>query len=453
MRGRYSDDTKTATRDGVVLPCEPEHRVALLLVIGCADEGGGASESEPVVPFDDSVEIGRKAEGGRTTAVCFSDVRLSRRHATVARTRDKFRICDLGSKNGTLVDGRPVLRATNGGDGTLLFVGGHALLLRLVPEEWLAAIREDLAAPFGPEATLSGKMAEAIRRLRRRATGDDAILISGETGVGKEVYARAVHRASGRKGQFVAVNCAAVPTDLVESELFGFVRGAHAQAVANKPGLVEQAKGGTLFLDEIGNMPSAAQAKLLRFLEDHKYVPLGASEARTLDVRVIGASSSVAQDQHSHGLRPDLLARFGAEAVVLPPLRDRREDIGRLARHFLGQGRPMEPGAFLALCLHDWPQNVRELEKVMAEAARYAEGRTAIRLADLPARLQSRMTTAPPGEKPPLRRERPDKAELEALLARHHGNVAEVARALDRQWNVVWRWMRKSGVDAERHRK
>jgi len=336
----------------------------------------------------------------------------------------------------------------------VLFMGGHALVLRLVPEEWLAAIREDLADPFGPVPTLSGKMAGAIRRLRRRASSDDAILISGETGVGKEVYARAVHRASGRRGPFVAVNCAALPTDLVESELFGFVRGAHAQAAANKPGLVEEAQRGTLFLDEIGEMAGAAQAKLLRFLEDHAYVPLGASETRTLDVRVIGASSIGAGEQDSQVLRPDLLARFGAEAVVLPPLRDRCEDLGRLARYFLGPGRQLEPRAFLALCLHGWPQNVRELGKMLGEAVRYADDRPEIRLGDLPARLRGPGSTmaAPTAPEHPLRRERPDKAELEALLELHHGNVAQVARVLGRKWNVVWRWLQVGGVAVEKYR-
>jgi transcriptional regulator with PAS, ATPase and Fis domain len=392
-------------------------------------------------------------------ATCrLADNRVSGRHATVSRSRGGFSITDLGSRNGTLVDGRPISGATPAGDGTLLLLGGTVLMLRVLSDQALAAIRAELVTPLGPVATLSAKLAEPILRLRRLAVTDEAILLSGETGVGKEVYARAVHRASGRPGQFVPINCAALPADLVESELFGFARGAHVRAAASKPGLVEQAQHGTLFFDELGAMASEAQVKLLRFLDDHSYVPLGASKARSLDVRVLGASSSITSDgekaRPSHGLRRDLLARFGAQPVLLPPLRERREDVGTLARHFLGPARPLETAALLALCLYDWPQNVRQLEKVIAEAVLSGAPRAELRLAELPAPVQARVTAeSSPSAAHPPRRERPHKAELEALLAQHQGNVAGVARALDRQWGVVWRWLQQSGIDADRHRK
>ena len=171
-----------------------------------------------------------------------------------------------------------------------------------------------------------------------------------------------------------------------------------------------------------------------------------------MDVRVIGASSSIVEDRRSHGLRRELLARFGAEPILLPPLRERREDVGTLARHFLGRARPLETATFLALCLHDWPQNVRELEKVMGESGLCGEGKSEIRLGDLPAPLQERVRVDSASEDRPARRERPDKAELEALLERHQGSVAQVARTLERQWGVVWRWMQQSGIDAGKFR-
>jgi len=391
---------------------------------------------------------------------CLRDPRVSSRHARVSRSRSgAFEVTDLGSKNGTSVEGHLISGPTKIGDGTLLFVGGHALVIRDLAEDAIFAIREDLDQPLGSVATLSAGMATEVGRLRRLARAGKEILLSGETGVGKEVYARAVHRASGRPGRFVALNCAAIPTDLVESELFGFVRGAHSQALAGKSGLIEEAEQGTLFLDEIGDMPGPAQAKLLRFLQEHEYLPLGGRETRRMDVRIIGATSSLAPSAQAHGLRRDLLARFGAGPVVLPPLRERREDLGALVRHFLGQPggpfRPLEAGAFLALCLHDWPQNVRELENVIREALLYSEGKPEIRLADLPRGLRERVTVdeGKPAARRRSPRARPDKAEIETLLERHKGNVAEVARDLDRQWAVVWRWILKSGLDVEKYRR
>jgi transcriptional regulator with PAS, ATPase and Fis domain len=354
-----------------------------------------------------------------------------------------------------LVGGRRISGPTKIGDGTLLLVGGHALLLRVLTQDMLDAIREEFVRPLGPVSTLSGAMAIEIRRLRRLAGSGQEILLAGETGVGKEVYAQAVHRASGRPGRLVAVNCAALPTELVESELFGFVRGAHSQAAASKPGLIEEAEHGTLFLDEIGDMPKPAQAKLLRFLQEHEYMPLGGREVRRMDVRVIAATASLALRPDDCGLRRDLLARFGAGPVVFPPLRERREDVGMLTAHFLGQAHTLEEAAFFALCLYDWPQNVRELENVVREAVLHSEGRREIRLEDFPCTVRERVTIEQSDQaicrRP--RRARPEKAEIEALLGRHKGNVAEVARELDRQWAVVWRWVVKSGIDIEEFRR
>jgi len=456
MVGRVLNNPETVTEERCLDSRSDELR-PVLLVVGNAAEGGGSGACRRAIPFDDTIEIGRRPQThAGLAACCLDDPRVSARHARVTRTQaEAFEVVDLGSKNGTLVEGRPISGPAKIVDGTLLFAGGHALMVRLLSGEALSAIQADLAHPFGPVATLSGTMATEIQRLRHLATSGREVLLSGETGVGKEVYARALHRESGRPGRFVALNCAAIPTDLVESELFGFVRGAHSQAAASKPGLIEEAERGTLFLDEIGDMPAAAQAKLLRFLQDHEYVPLGSRETRSLDVRVIGATSSLAPSARAHGLRQDLLGRFGADPVVLPPLRARREDIGALARHFLGQPRAFQTGTFLALCLHDWPQNVRELESVIREAVLYSAESPEVRLADLPRALRDRVTV---GEKQPTARRRsprprPDKAAIVALLERHKGNVAEVARELDRQWAVVWRWILKGGLDVEQFRK
>jgi transcriptional regulator with PAS, ATPase and Fis domain len=463
MPGRVPAKSDTITQERASLARSTERR-AVMFVVGDAAQGGGTVGGERTILFAHAIEIGRRPQAQPGMVLCcLNDPRVSSRHARVSRSRNgAFEVTDLGSKNGTYVEGHLISGPTKIGDGTLLFVGGHALVVRELSADEIFAICADRDQPFGPVATLSASMATAVRRLRRLARDGKEILLSGETGVGKEVYAQAVHRASGQRGRFVAVNCAAIPTDLVESELFGFVRGAHSQAVASKPGLIEEAERGTLFLDEIGDMPGPAQAKLLRFLQEHEYVPLGGREVRRMDVRIIAATSSLAPSAHAHGLRRDLLARFGAEPVTLPPLRARREDVGALVRHFLGKApgpiRPLDAGAFLALCLHDWPKNVRELENVIREAILYSEGKPEIRLVDLPSTVRERVKVeaANDGNQVARRRSpraRPDKAEIEALLKRHHGNVAEVARELDRQWAVVWRWILKSGVDVEKYRR
>jgi DNA-binding NtrC family response regulator len=448
MPGGTSDRTETTTQEGALLP--RARRVGVVVVMGRALDGGGSPEAGRVISFESTLEIGRTPEATRGGVTCaLADNRVSGRHASVTRGHgDELKVKDLGSKNGTLVNGRPIAGTVKVGDGTLLFLGGHALMLRLLSQDSLAAIREDLAAPLGPMPTLSGKMALAIRRLRRLATTAEAILLLGETGVGKEVYARAVHRASGRRGALVAVSCAAVTAEQLDGELFG--HASSGRAGGRKRGRLDEAEGGTLFLDKIDEMPAAVQAKLLRFLDEGKYLPSGSDRPCAADVRVIGATANLAHI--THGLRADLLAQFGAEPVVLPPLRERREDLGSLTRHFLGQMRGLETSAFLALCLHDWPQNVRELESVIGQATLLGDGKRDLRLAALPARLQERISVEGPAEARQLRRDRPDKAELRAAIERHHGNLAQVARELDRQWAVVWRWAQQDGIEVEKYR-
>jgi transcriptional regulator with GAF, ATPase, and Fis domain len=306
------------------------------------------------------------------------------------------------------------------------------------------------------------------------ARTSEEVLLAGETGVGKEVYAQAVHAASGRKGPFLAINCAALPVELVESELFGYTRGAHSQATQSRPGLLLQADGGTLFLDEIGDMPPAAQAKLLRFLQTRSYQPLGGGPARSLDVRVLAATTRPSRDESGEGLRTDLAGRLGAEPLVLPPLRQRPEDLGALVAHFLAppgspeaaRPRRLEAAAFAALFSHGWPQNVRELEKVIRQAALFAEDADVIRVEHLPMRLRAWSETglagrAPPpeegepgeptpGRRPP--RPMPDRETLVQLLQQYHGNVAHVARHLDRHWGVIQRALTKHRIDADAFR-
>jgi DNA-binding NtrC family response regulator len=448
----------------------PKDTSPVLLVVGAA-QLGGASDTPRVIRLPRTLEIGRaktesgvgdsgaiEADDGKATFLGLADRLLSRAHLRVERMPGGCEVEDAGSLNGTFIDGRRLTRRERLAEGNLLLFGGHAAVFRRVSENALTAIDEELATPFGPIPTISPALALTLWRLRRLARSGAEILITGETGSGKEVYARAVHAASGRKGRLVAINCAAIPAELAESELFGYVRGAHSTASEAKAGLISAADGGTLFLDEIGDMNPRLQAKLLRFLQDREVTPLGSTATKKVDVQVIAATHSAGAEGQ---LRADLAARLGAQAIRLPPLRERIEDLGALVHHFLTKGgaKPapeLEPAAFHALCHYTWPRNVRELQKVIEEAVAISEGAPKLKLSDLPEVVSSVMDSAGsgPAEDPPQRkRTAPTRAELEDLLRQHEGNVAQVARVLDRQWAVVWRWIVKQGIDPVRYRK
>jgi transcriptional regulator with GAF, ATPase, and Fis domain len=239
----------------------------------------------------------------------------------------------------------------------------------------------------------------AMRRIFRvidlLRDNDSTVLVTGESGTGKELVARAVHDTSYRKsGPFVAVNCAALPSELMESELFGHVRGAFTGAIRDKPGRFEVAEGGTLFLDEIGDLALPLQAKLLRALQEHEFQRVGDNRTRKVDVRVIAATGvdlgrAVAQRE----FREDLYYRLRVVPIEIPPLRDRREDLDLLIRHFLdrigkarGRALRLAPSAVRALLGYRWPGNVRELENALEYATTVCEGQT-IHVGDLPAEV------------------------------------------------------------------
>jgi two-component system NtrC family response regulator len=300
-------------------------------------------------------------------------------------------------------------------------------------------------------------MALACDRLRRLAASEGELLIVGETGVGKEVYARAVHQASGRKGRFIAINCAAIPRELVESELFGYRQGAHSTAHQAKPGLIEEAEGGTLFLDEIGEMTPEAQTKLLRFLQDREMTPLGSTRPRRIDVRIVAATNRTGggpAGKGPGGLRDDIVGRLGAAPIHLPPLRSRIEDLGALCAHFLraAPGTKFEQPAFRALCLHGWPLNVRELEKIVNTAAVLAAGAKPIALRDLPEPIAQAITTPVAVAGRRSSGPSPTSGQLEELLRRYDGNVAEVSRDLGKHRAAVWRWIKKFGLGPQNFR-
>lgn len=232
----------------------------------------------------------------------------------------------------------------------------------------VASLRERLGEvePLG-DSPAWGTMLETVRRVSPTSA---TVLLTGESGTGKEVIARLIHRYSGRKGEFVAIHAAALPADLMESELFGHSRGAFTGAVKDKPGLFEQADGGTLFLDEIGELPPATQVKLLRVLQEGETVRLGETRVRRLDLRLVAATNSDLQAEVTRGdFRPDLYYRLAVVRIELPPLRERGEDVLLLARHFLNRAaathrlpsRRFSNETRRTLLSYAWPGNVREL--------------------------------------------------------------------------------------------
>jgi DNA-binding NtrC family response regulator len=467
-------------RDGI--------RQGALIVVGdgAAIEGLRAARLIPMT--ESTLDIGRRSPPSAAAAtLTIPDGTVSGLHARIQRADDRselFVIHDLKSTNGTFVDGRRIQGPAPLDDGAVLFLGSQVLVFRLYTPAELAAVAEDAESPLAPVPTFSPALALTTAKLRRLARSDSEILLVGETGVGKEVYARAVHDLSGRGGKLVAVNCAAIPRELVESELFGYEKGAHSTAQARKTGLVELADGGTLFLDEIGEMPIELQSKLLRFLQDKRFSPLGSTRIVEADVRIIAATSRIALDTKAH-VQEAMLGRLGAQPIVLPPLRERMEDLGRLSAHFLHDitdGRAFEPDAFKALMLHDWPLNVRELLKVMTQAEVLSRSTPTIGFEHLPSAIAARITydgtdeledtTVDPEPRPVddtpssgavreafapapttrVRRPAPTREEITAALAKSNGSVAEVARRLDRQYAVVWRIIQRYGIDAGAYR-
>jgi two-component system, NtrC family, nitrogen regulation response regulator GlnG len=230
----------------------------------------------------------------------------------------------------------------------------------------------------------SPKMLKVFKDIGKVATKDITVLITGESGTGKELVAKAIHYNSRRAiGPFVAINAASIPKDLLESELFGYKQGAFTGALKEKKGTIETANGGTLFLDEISEMEPDLQVKLLRFLQEKEYSPLGCNEVIKADVRIIGATNRNLPEAVAKGLfREDLYYRFNVVQIPLPPLRDRKEDIPLLIKSFLGEtAEKLETGvkdlskeAKAALLKYDWPGNVRELENVIMRACVLSTG-------------------------------------------------------------------------------
>jgi two-component system, NtrC family, response regulator AtoC len=263
-----------------------------------------------------------------------------------------------------------------------------------------AWLREQLQQRYSFEGIIgrSRAMRDLFQTLETVARTASTILVTGETGTGKEVVARAIHHASPRRAQrFVALNCSAIPENLLEAEIFGHVRGAFTGAIGSRQGRLEQAHRGTLFLDEVGTMSMPLQMKLLRVLQEREFERVGDSQTIKVDVRVIAATNADLARMVAEGaFREDLYYRLNVIPVTLPPLRDRREDIPLLVQHFLQKfcgeiGRPVltvSQAAMRALMTHAWPGNVRQLENAMERGVALSGARAQIEISDLPPDVQ-----------------------------------------------------------------
>jgi DNA-binding NtrC family response regulator len=298
---------------------------------------------------------------------------------------------------------------------------------------------------------------DQLRRIPMIAKCDANVLIAGETGTGKELYARAIHYGSARVGRpFMPINCGAIPADLVENELFGHERGAYTSAATIQTGLIEEANGGTLFLDEIDCLPVFAQVKLLRFLQEKEYRPLGSSKIRRADVRIIAASNLNLEDAVAQGkVRQDLYYRLNIISLILPALRERREDIPLLARHFLTRYSSeldkeiadFSQEAMQLLMVHHWPGNVRELEHLIERAVVLCEG----------SKLEARdLVISPSGgnvEQQSLQEAkvkaiaRFERDYIHGLLSACKGNITRAAQVAKKNRRAFWQLIQKHQID------
>jgi transcriptional regulator of acetoin/glycerol metabolism len=378
---------------------------------------------------------------------------VSRVHARVAVQGAEILVEDLESRNGTFVNGRAVQKAFVEHDdelrvGEVVFkvVGDLASRFAGYPLEGVVP-----AAPF--ESLRGGFSMETVRReITRIARVDLSVLVSGETGTGKELVARALHDASGRAGKLFAVNCAAIPSALLESELFGYKRGAFTGADRDRVGLVKGAHGGTLFLDEIGDMPLDAQAKVLRMIETKQVTPLGSHVAEPVDVRIVCATHrALPRLVKEERFRADLYARISGHTIHLPPLRDRKEDLYQLTTLFLeraaGSKLTLTPAFMIGLCSYDWPFNIRELDSAIKRAVSLADD--VLDASHLPVQEGGSSDTDAGST---ARGAAPPEAALRAMLLLHQGNVAAVARQLGKDRVQIHRWMKRYGLEADEFR-
>ncbi|MEI9949754.1 MAG: sigma 54-interacting transcriptional regulator [Pseudomonadota bacterium] len=379
---------------------------------------------------------------------------VSRNHAEIAKESGQFSILDVGSRNGVLVNGTRQRSAVLA-EGAVLRLG-----------EWIGLIRRGSSGRFGevaPRLWGSAELERALQPLRLAARSPLNLIIAGDTGTGKELVARAVFEWSGLSGAFVPVNCAALSESILETELFGHVRGAFTGAVTDRLGHLRESDGGLLFLDEIGELSLLSQGKLLRVLQEQEVTPVGTSKRIALRLRVVAATHrNLHQMVKAGAFRLDLLTRLEGLLVRLPSLSDRREDILPMFLAFVrarldGRAPALTPELSMSLALSDWPGNVRELKQLADRAAVLHGEKPTWGLAEVDLQPESGSCIPEPESPEPTGpgngpRKRVGRHELTAALAASQGVVAQAARSLRMSKQTLYRQLDEHAIDVKVYR-
>ncbi|MDI1480399.1 sigma 54-dependent Fis family transcriptional regulator [Polyangium sp. y55x31] len=456
------DRTRTAdVSRGSAAPPPMQQGVYLMIPHETGDKNEPLLAGKPVV-------VGRDLPSD----VCIPDPELSRRHARFTLLDNKVLVEDLGSKNGTFIGGRRITSDTIALSGEVML---NAKTIARITAFGVAVEAEKLASaahwsgiipPVDDDAPFFGtspKMQALLHAIDRIADSQLTVLLHGETGTGKEEFAKLIHaRGPRHRKQLVTVNCGGIPPSLIQSTFFGHERGSFTGAEKSHLGFFPAADGGTLFLDEIGELSHEAQATLLRVLETRSFSPVGSPREVTVDVRIVAATNRDLEAMVREGrFREDLLSRLGTP-LVIPPLRERRDEISPLCQRFLARANKdhgknvqgITSDAMLLLHAYDWPRNVRELRRAIDEVVVW-KAPTLIRPQDLPTRVQAALPDPKGADVGGL------KAELEQVeaqkiadaLQQANGNRDDAAKALLVNPRTLRRRMKELGIETPKKKR
>jgi hypothetical protein len=447
------EDSWSDTTSPIVDPSETPSTTTVPCLVRAFDRARPLAPPVCFVPAAPSVSVGRGAVtelDGTGRQISIRDRTISMEHVSLTREDGRWMIADLGSRNGTFVNGVRVtcqrLR-----DGDVIEAGATYLVVARAPAGAAGTMRRVLPQDSSGLDSICPELAAALARCDRLAQSDLPIHVTGETGTGKEVMAREIHRRSGRAGKFVGVNCGAIPEALIASELFGAKRGAYSGAAADRDGLIKASDRGTLFLDEVAELSLPSQAALLRVLQEREVVPVGGTAPERCDLRVVSATNKDLKAACEEGsFRADLYARLCGVDVALPPLRRRRADLGmliaRILRPLVGD-RPLafSRAAARALFAYDWPHNVRELQRTLELAIAALEpGAHLLEIGEqhLPLAVQLHAE----------RLSKTDSCRFRELASEHGGNVTALSRALGTSRSHVRRLAQRFACDLSKLR-